>query len=1251
MVPSEIKLKVMEAVQDDVNKGLVKIDSSYMKQIGANIGDIVEIKGERNTAAIVDRAYPGDIGLNIVRMDGNIRRNARTSIGEMVTVTKAEVKPAKKVSIAPTHKGVMIKASPDLFKHGLQGKALVKGDIVSLGRASRRRVDLQGREIADIFSMMEEQFAGFGFGDLKFIVVDTNPKKEIVVVTAETEIEFNPQAIDVKEEEAIGLGINYEDIGGLGEEIKKVREMIELPLKHPEIFEKLGIEAPKGVLLHGPPGTGKTLLAKAVASETNSHFILINGPEVISKFYGESLPYDEKVLVRKEGLIQRLKIGEIVENQWNVDIVCFNKENKIIFKKVDQFIKHPSTNKIYRVRTKSGRSIRVTADHNLFTLGDKGIESVKTSDLQPKKSFIVVPQRLPCHGMLYALDLLDQLSKEDYGLMVQNVSEYLEEAVHKIGLKECARELGVKTKYCYDLRSKNVGIRVSKFVALMNKAGIEINKQTLQIGTKRNWLPAILPLNEDLVHFFGWWMAEGSYTPGAVRVSLHCNELNYMFSLVQRLFGTAAIYHKKNSFGADVFVHSTVLKIIMEKVIGFVSGSAKKHIPTIIFNLDKDRIAAFLRGYFSGDGSVNFHGKAPQVEVSSASHCLIDDVCYLLLHFGIVAKIYDKPSENSKRLTFASFDHLNKFREIGFVDNNRNKLIYDYINTSKFSRESQLPLTGQLAQLVQSDSRFSAWKNSRSIGSTVVAECLPEVSNALALGDLAFDMVQEITEEEQPKFVYDLSVPYDHNFLAGFGGIFAHNSEANLRKKFEEAEQNAPSIIFFDEIDAIATKREETRGDVEKRVVAQLLGLMDGLKSRGKVIVIAATNIPNQLDLALRRPGRFDREIEIGVPNKEGRLEILQIHTRNMPLAKNVNLKEIARITHGFVGADLNALAKEAAMIVLRKILPDLKVEGLKEDQPIPAEILEKLKVDQKDFIDALKVVRPSAMREVLVEIPDVTWDDIGGLEEVKEKLKESVEWPLKRPEVFKRMGIRPPRGILLYGPPGTGKTLLAKAVAKESEANFILVNGPSLLSKWVGESEKAVREIFRKARQTAPTILFFDEIDSLVPRRGRDENQVHERVVNQMLTELDGLESLNDVVILGATNRPDMLDPALLRPGRFDRVILTSIPDEAGRKKIFQIYLEKMPLAAGVDAAKLAKKTEGYVGADIEAVCREAAMSALRKDIKVKELTMAHFDDALKQVRPSVDKEIEDAYANLESYFTSARAKQIKEDKAAYFG
>jgi len=755
-----LKLKVAEAIQDDVNKGIVRIDSTYMHNIDIRHGDIVEIDGGRKTLGIADRAYPGDIGLNIIRMDGIIRRNAKTGIGEIVKVTKADVKEAKKIVIAPAQKGIVVRASPNLFKHGLLGRAITKGDIVSLGGTSRRRSTMSDSPFFghDIFSdMLDEGLPGFGFADLKFIVVDTVPK-QAVIISDQTEINYNPEAVEVSEEKV--LEVTYEDIGGLKEEIQKIREMVELPLKHPEIFERLGIEPPKGILLHGPPGTGKTLLAKAVANETASNFSLINGPEIMSKFYGQS--------------------------------------------------------------------------------------------------------------------------------------------------------------------------------------------------------------------------------------------------------------------------------------------------------------------------------------------------------------------------------------------------------------------------------------------------------------------------------------------------------EANVRKKFEEAEKNAPSIIFIDEIDAIAPKREESYGEVERRVVAQLLALMDGLKSRGKVVVIAATNIPDQLDPALRRPGRFDREIEIGVPNRDGRLAVLKIHTRNMPLAKDVRLNRLADITYGFVGADLASLTKEAAMEVLRRILPDLKLE---EDEPIPKDILEKLRITMKDFREALKVVRPSAMREVMVEIPNVTWEDIGGLENVKQELIEAIEWPLKRPQSFRRLGVSPPKGVLIYGAPGTGKTLLARAVATESQANFIPVKGPELLSKWVGESEKAVRKIFKKARQTAPSIVFFDEVESIAPRRGTSSDaHVTERVVNQILTEMDGLESLNEVVVIAATNRPDMLDTALLRPGRFDRIVMAAVPSEKARVGIFKIHTKGMPLK-NVNIKELARKTEGYVGADIESVAREAAILALREDKEAKVITMKDFEKALDKVRPSATKDIEKTYEDMKQHFTQARGKEMKEEKPSYMG
>ncbi len=465
-------------------------------------------------------------------------------------------------------------------------------------------------------------------------------------------------------------------------------------------------------------------------------------------------------------------------------------------------------------------------------------------------------------------------------------------------------------------------------------------------------------------------------------------------------------------------------------------------------------------------------------------------------------------------------------------------------------------------------------------------------------------------------------------------------SEQRLREIFEEAKENAPSIIFIDEIDSIAPKREEVTGEVERRVVAQLLALMDGLEARGDVIVIAATNRPDAIDPALRRPGRFDREIEIGVPDKEGRKEILEIHTRKMPLAEDVDLEELAEMTNGFVGADLEALCKEAAMHALRRVLPEIDIEA----EEIPAEVLENLKVTREDFLEALKNIEPSAMREVLVEVPNVRWEDIGGLEHAKQELMEAVEWPLKYPEVFKAANIKPPRGILLFGPPGTGKTLLAKAVANESNANFISVKGPELLSKWVGESEKHVREMFRKARQVAPCVIFFDEIDSLAPRRGGiGDSHVTERVVSQLLTELDGLEELKDVVVIAATNRPDMIDPALLRPGRLERHIYIPPPDKKARVEIFKIHLRGKPLADDVDIEKLAERTEGYSGADIEAVCREAGMLAIRELIKpgmsreeakeaAKKLKIEkrHFEEALKKIKPSLTKEDVEKYEKL---------------------
>jgi transitional endoplasmic reticulum ATPase len=473
-------------------------------------------------------------------------------------------------------------------------------------------------------------------------------------------------------------------------------------------------------------------------------------------------------------------------------------------------------------------------------------------------------------------------------------------------------------------------------------------------------------------------------------------------------------------------------------------------------------------------------------------------------------------------------------------------------------------------------------------------------------------------------------------------------SEEKLREVFEDAEENAPAIIFIDELDSIAPKRDEAGGDVERRVVAQLLSLMDGLESRGEVTVIAATNRVDAIDPALRRPGRFDREIEIGVPDREGRLEIMQVHTRGMPLADGVDLEEYADNTHGFVGADLENLAKEGAMNALRRIRPEIDLE----EEEIPADVLDSLQVTERDLKEALKGIEPSALREVFVEVPDITWEQVGGLEDTKERLRETIQWPLDYPEVFDELDMQAAKGVLMYGPPGTGKTLMAKAVANESDSNFISIKGPELLSKWVGESEKGVREVFSKARENAPTVVFFDEIDSIATERGSGGgggSQVSERVVSQLLTELDGLEELEDVVVIATSNRPDLIDSALLRPGRLDRHVHVPVPDEEARKAIFEVHTRNKPVADDVDLDRLASETEGYVGADIEAVTREASMAASREFINSVDpedigdsvgnvrISEEHFEQALDEVTPSVTEDTKERYEEIEEQFDSA--------------
>ena len=470
-------------------------------------------------------------------------------------------------------------------------------------------------------------------------------------------------------------------------------------------------------------------------------------------------------------------------------------------------------------------------------------------------------------------------------------------------------------------------------------------------------------------------------------------------------------------------------------------------------------------------------------------------------------------------------------------------------------------------------------------------------------------------------------------------------SEGRLREIFREAEENAPSIIFIDEIDSIAPKRMDTSGEVERRVVSQLLSLMDGLRGRGEIICIGATNRINSLDEALRRPGRFDREIEFGVPNVKGRKEIFQIHTRGMPLEEDVKLDEYSEITHGFVGADIMAVCREAAMFSLRRILPKINL-----DEPIPSEIIQELKIRDDDFVKATNMTEPSAMREVMVEIPNASWEDIGGLEEIKEELREAVEWPLKYPKLFEKAGIRPLNGILLFGPPGCGKTLLAKAIANESKSNFIAIKGPEIFSKWVGESERAVREIFRKARQAAPSIIYFDEIDAISAGRGAYEStHTFASIVNQILVEMDGIENRKGIVTIASTNRPDIVDPAFLRPGRFDRLIYVKEPDFEARMKILEVHTKNMPLAEDVSLKEIAQNTVGYSGADLENVCREAGMQAIREKMEsLEKIENKHFEFALSKIKSTLPKEMTERYESIAKQITESR--NITDSKADFY-
>jgi len=1252
---NQIKLRVAEALQDDAYKGIARIDFEVMRNLDIKRGDIVLIKGGRETVAIADKAYPADVGEGIIRIDGIIRKNARTGVSENVFIQKANVREAKKVVVAPTQRNIRVQGD---LKPGLLGRCVLKGDIVVLGGVQRRR-DLMSDDFGsmdDIFGNLSEMFSGMGVGNLgggmqqiRFIITNLSPNTPCVI-TENTEVVLSNKPVEELEKPT--SNITYEDIGGLTEEVKKVREMVEVPLKHPEIFERLGVEPPRGVLLHGPPGTGKTLLAKAVASESEANFILLNGPECMSKFYGECVTGDSLIFTNGAGLTTIQKAVEDGESHKIAGIDMESQKARLL-QISDKYNK--GLQKTFKIYTPHG-IIELTPTSKLLVLDEIEPKWILAKDLKPLDK-IAIANKLP------------EIEEK-----VPNIFNFVDDGIKFSGKwikelfnlngknKEVSKILGISTKKIEGF--KHNGSASAWIIKKIYKEGF---RESLNLSGKGK-IPT--KITKDIMYLLGLLAGDGhlryNYKDNHVSTiqltNIDENVINEFKRIIKETFDISDImYDGRYSY---YFSSSPIGNLLKNLGIPIKNKSKTITVPCYLINMPEKFIASYLKGLFDTDGHVHLVPSGMQVSYYTSSKQMMNGVKYLLLRLGISANFRYK-KDGTYELTISDKESLDKFKKkINFNHKDRREKLNSLVIT-KYSKPvyNRVPLRLVVNKIKDKYNLSKDKLIKLDLNPDVESYTREQLNNFISLlkelnenpefinkinilinNDIIWSPIRIIEESEG--YVYDFTVPKDHNFIAN--GFIVHNSEKKIRDIFEEAEKNAPSIIFIDELDAIAPKREDVQGEVERRVVSQLLTMMDGLQARGKVVVIGATNRPNAIDSALRRPGRFDREVELRAPDKNGRLQILKIHTRGMPLTKDVDLKELASKTHGFVGADISSLTKEAAMIVLRKVLPELE---LKEDEEIPEETLKKLKIEKKDFDDALKVVRPSAMREVLVETPNINWSDVGGLDKVKQELKEAVEWPLKYPESFIRLGIRPPKGILLYGPPGCGKTLLAKAIAKESEANFIQVKGPSLLSMWVGESEKGVRKIFERARQVSPCIIFFDEIDALAGKRGIEQGtKVTERVLNQLLSEMDGIEDLSNVIVIGATNRPDMLDSALLRPGRFDRILLTNSPDKEGREQIFKIHTKNMPLAKDFNLNKILNETEGFVGADIESLIREAAMLALREDINSSEVRMKNFEEALKKVSASVTKGDMDRYRRIETEYLKS-AKAALEKSVEYLG
>ncbi len=1245
----EIKLKVGELTgREDFGRGIARLDTKLMNKLDVKEGDILEIEGKNKTGAVAIRSYPADIGMNVLRIDGLVRKNCDASIGESVTVRKSDVKEAKKLVLAPAQKGFMLHISPNLIRQNLYMRPMTKRDIIITNPVFKT-----SRNHDDIFSIfgidIEEVFMPMGT-EMRLVVVDTKPDG-ITKVTDMTEVEILPEAVEVAEAKL--PTVTYEDIGGLSQIVPKIREMIEIPLRHPEIFERLGVEPPKGILLFGPPGTGKTLIAKAVANESGAHFISVAGPEFMCVSKDTSIFLNPKGIVEIGSLLnvkgESRNVGNFnaIYPEEEIKVFSINKDLEFEPKPIEYIVEVP-TDFVYKVKLENGSTLEVSPNQPFLVIDEDGNTVWKKITEINENDYVAFTTKLPLNNKsqnLYCENILD----EDFTYILQD-------------------EKWIKLK---DFKGNIEGLPVAYSSTKSNTTKMK---------------PIRLPsmTSEDLLEFLGYMYSEGSINDEEVSIA-NMNEkiVERAKELFEKLFEfdkTRIKYNNSNKNSGKVVVYSKILAEYLKKVFGLPEGRKPKDLQfsPIIFKCSESEICAFLKGYFHGDGTTSFSRSGyPTFRYFSKSKTLLFGIKTLLLMLGIrssTVKPWKTRFSNIFMLEVKDGEGRKLFYERIKPEFNERTKKY-FLRKNKYRDSTSIPVNGIFKKIKEIEGlrydvdikensiepyisgRFRMTRKKASeifdllkqkIKTSEGKELLDKIERILKsnLGWIRIDSVKKI---EKKTTLIDIAIKDNSNFLEIDNMLLLHNSkfygesEENLRRIFEEADKNAPSIIFIDEIDAIAPKREQVVGEVERRVVSTLLTQMDGLKSRGKVVVIAATNLQNMIDPALRRVGRFDREIEIPVPDKQGRKEILQIHTRQMPLEKDVDLDHLSDITYGYVGADISGLAKEAAMHALRRVIPE--ISSLKEGEPIPKEILEKLKVTKDDFDYALRMVQPSGMREVLIEIPKVKWEDVGGLEEVKEALKESVELPLKNPECFKRIGIKPPRGILLYGPPGVGKTYIVKALANETGVNLIAIKGPEVLSMYVGESERHVREVFRRAKQVSPSIILFDEIDSLAPRRGMEVGtRVTEQVVSQLLTEMSGISEMEGVTVIATSNRPDLLDPALLRPGRFDKLIYVPAPDEKTRLEIFKVHTKSMPIKS-VDLKKLAKETEGYSGADIEALCREAALFALREDVKAKTVESKHFEKALKKVKPSIT---EDVFKRYQKAVEDLRKTKVEEEEKA---